>query len=325
MADELPVESVKQKTCILRASIHCEGCKRKVKKILSQVRGVEFVDVDTKQHKVTVTGNVDADTLIKKLVKSGKNAELWPQISEKSENKKEKLKQKEEVDHAEASSTNSDNGKALGASTRVEKANKNPPGSATTPLKAGEETGSGGGDAKQVNAPSIKTSGEIKSEEKKSHETCSSAAAEPPQEAENKEAVEKSKGGGESGTTSSGKKKKKKGKSGNPAASHDVQRGLENEEAGPIPAANQSPPRHHQFPFVPPPSAYAVSYNTAYPTSSYAASYYAAPPPAQAYAYVHPGPEIEPPPLDHELMNPPQPLDSFEMFSDENPNGCFIM
>lgn len=270
--------------------------------------GVEFVDVDTKQHKVTVTGNVDADTLIKKLVKSGKNAELWPQTSDKSGNKKEKQKQKEaEVDHAEASSANSDRGKAP---TTVEK----PPQGSAAPLKAGEEPGSGGGgDAKQVN-------NEIKSEEKRSHESCS-AAAEPPQAPENKEAVEKSNGGGESGTTSSGmKKKKKKGKSGNPAASH----GLENQEAGPTPAANQSPPRNHQFPFVPPP-AYAVSYNTAYPTSSYAASYYGAPPPAHAYAYVHPGREIEAPPLDHELINPPQPLDSFEMFSDENPNGCFIM
>ena len=36
-----------------------------------------MVDIDGEQHKVTVTGTVDSDTLIKKLGRSGKHAEIW--------------------------------------------------------------------------------------------------------------------------------------------------------------------------------------------------------------------------------------------------------
>uniref|UniRef100_A0A803KP18 HMA domain-containing protein n=1 Tax=Chenopodium quinoa TaxID=63459 RepID=A0A803KP18_CHEQI len=71
-------EPLKYKTWVLRVSIHCEGCKRKVKRILHSVEGVYTIDVDTRQHKVVVTGNVDANTLLRKLEKSGKHAELWP-------------------------------------------------------------------------------------------------------------------------------------------------------------------------------------------------------------------------------------------------------
>ncbi|KVH92400.1 Heavy metal-associated domain, HMA, partial [Cynara cardunculus var. scolymus] len=65
-------------TCVLKVNIHCHGCKNKVKKILKKVEGVYSVDVDAEQQKVEVSGNVDSTTLIKKLVKSGKYAELWP-------------------------------------------------------------------------------------------------------------------------------------------------------------------------------------------------------------------------------------------------------
>lgn len=41
--------------------------------------------IDPQQHKVTVTGNVDAHTLIKKLLKIKKRAELWPQISDQKD------------------------------------------------------------------------------------------------------------------------------------------------------------------------------------------------------------------------------------------------
>ncbi|XP_061338041.1 heavy metal-associated isoprenylated plant protein 36-like [Gastrolobium bilobum] len=75
------------KTIPLKVSIHCEGCKRKVKKILQSIDGVYNINIDLKQQKVVVTGNVDGNTLIKKLTKSGKHAELWP---EKADSKKKK-------------------------------------------------------------------------------------------------------------------------------------------------------------------------------------------------------------------------------------------
>ncbi|XP_057498068.1 heavy metal-associated isoprenylated plant protein 32-like [Actinidia eriantha] len=66
-----------QKTCALRVSIHCDGCKQKVRKLLQKIDGVNSTTIDVGQGKVIVTGNVDPAILIKKLVKSGKHAELW--------------------------------------------------------------------------------------------------------------------------------------------------------------------------------------------------------------------------------------------------------
>ncbi|PIN26781.1 Copper chaperone [Handroanthus impetiginosus] len=65
-------------TYVLKVHIHCEGCIQKVKKLLRKIQGVYEVKIDTEENKVTVSGDVDGTTLIKKLVKSGKYAELWP-------------------------------------------------------------------------------------------------------------------------------------------------------------------------------------------------------------------------------------------------------
>ncbi|KAJ6839700.1 heavy metal-associated isoprenylated plant protein 37-like isoform X1 [Iris pallida] len=64
---------------ILKVNIHCDGCKQEVKKLLQRTEGVYTVCIDAEQQKVTVSGNVDPATLIKKLAKSGKHAEFWPQ------------------------------------------------------------------------------------------------------------------------------------------------------------------------------------------------------------------------------------------------------
>lgn len=89
---------MKYQTWFLRVRIHCEGCKKKVKKILQNIDGVYRTEIDPQQQKVTVTGNVDADTLIKKLLKSGKHAELWPEKTEKTEKpgKSKDIKKKNE-------------------------------------------------------------------------------------------------------------------------------------------------------------------------------------------------------------------------------------
>ncbi|CAM8997434.1 unnamed protein product [Rhodiola kirilowii] len=70
-------ELMKVQTCVLRVNIHCDGCKQKVKKTLPKVDGVYSVKIDSDQGKVTVSGNADPATLVKKLTKSGKHAELW--------------------------------------------------------------------------------------------------------------------------------------------------------------------------------------------------------------------------------------------------------
>ncbi|KAK1410767.1 hypothetical protein QVD17_37306 [Tagetes erecta] len=70
---------MKLQTCVLRVNIQCacDGCKQKIKKILNKVDGVYKTSIDLEQGKVTVSGNADPATLIKKLNKSGKHAELW--------------------------------------------------------------------------------------------------------------------------------------------------------------------------------------------------------------------------------------------------------
>ncbi|XP_022934017.1 heavy metal-associated isoprenylated plant protein 36-like isoform X1 [Cucurbita moschata] len=87
---EATSEPFNSKTCLLRVSIHCEGCKRKVIKILHNIHGVHGVEIDRKQQKVTVTTNIDEQTLIKRLIKAGKHAEPWPERIPISKNIKEK-------------------------------------------------------------------------------------------------------------------------------------------------------------------------------------------------------------------------------------------
>lgn len=96
-------EILKAKTWVLKVHIHCEGCKKKVKKVLQSVEGVYTTVVDSAQQKVTVTGNVDSDILIKKLLKSGKHAELWmPEAlghgQEKDKPKKKRVNFEEKAD-----------------------------------------------------------------------------------------------------------------------------------------------------------------------------------------------------------------------------------
>nr|GMD46788.1 heavy metal-associated isoprenylated plant protein 33-like [Ipomoea batatas] len=79
-------ELLKTQTSVLRVNIHCDGCKQKVKKKLQKIEGVYAVKIDVDLGRVTVTGNVDPGTLIKKLVKSGKHAELWSQKGNSNNN-----------------------------------------------------------------------------------------------------------------------------------------------------------------------------------------------------------------------------------------------
>ncbi|KAG6715226.1 hypothetical protein I3842_05G240600 [Carya illinoinensis] len=58
---------LKIQTCVLKVNIHCDG--------------LYLVNIDAEHQKVTVSGSVDASTLIKKLVRAGKYAEPWSQKS----------------------------------------------------------------------------------------------------------------------------------------------------------------------------------------------------------------------------------------------------
>lgn len=96
-AEETPVAALKFETWVLKVFIHCQGCKKKVKKVLQSIDGVYMTEIDAQQHKVTVTGSIEAQTLIKKLEKSGKYVELWPQPEKAVEDSKKKKENKKSV------------------------------------------------------------------------------------------------------------------------------------------------------------------------------------------------------------------------------------
>ncbi|MCH1921694.1 heavy-metal-associated domain-containing protein [Shewanella sp. A3A] len=68
-------------TVEMKVRIDCEGCERKIKKALEDMKGVSSVEVTAKQNKVTVTGYVDAGKVMRRVAyKTGKRVEPWPYV-----------------------------------------------------------------------------------------------------------------------------------------------------------------------------------------------------------------------------------------------------
>ncbi|KAJ7005484.1 heavy metal-associated isoprenylated plant protein 24-like [Populus alba x Populus x berolinensis] len=67
-------------TVALKVRMDCEGCERKVKSVLSGVKGVKSVVVDMKQQKVSVTGNVEPKKVLKAAQSTKKKVEMWPYV-----------------------------------------------------------------------------------------------------------------------------------------------------------------------------------------------------------------------------------------------------
>ncbi|CAK7348163.1 unnamed protein product [Dovyalis caffra] len=85
MAKETEVKKIE-----LKVSVSCcDGCKRKVKKVLQSVEGVLKTEIDPLYPKVTVLGNVNPQILIKRLLKTGKQAELWSSGNQNAGKEKE--------------------------------------------------------------------------------------------------------------------------------------------------------------------------------------------------------------------------------------------
>lgn len=363
-------EPLRYKTWILKVSIHCQGCKKKVHKILTNIPGVYSADIEIRQQKVIVRGNVEAETLLNKLIKSGKNAELWPENPEQKEKikpakPKNKEKQNDPQPNKEAGPGSVNGDKEIKPPEKAEKSQDS--------AKSVDANGRGAGDGELPANPGADTkvgevvgmvsgAGQVGKESKsegKLPETGSASNQSPPPVVlkkvdESEIGGEKSGGGGENGNGG------KKGQSSNktvsdeppsvspPASTTSVHNNggpptSLNHNGGPPPVSipvnhNGGPPRHQEDQYQPllhyytPPSPVnGLSFNMAHPSSSYTASYYTAQPP-NSYAYSHPGSGTEPPyPYLHMERQPQdfysyprQPLDSFEMFSDENPNGCSI-
>ncbi|KAH0994860.1 hypothetical protein GBA52_018724 [Prunus armeniaca] len=257
--EETSQPPLKYKTWVLRVSVHCEGCKKKINKSLKQIEGVYKTEVDTRQQKVTVTGNVEAETLIKKLTKSGKHAELWPDQKPNNSNEKKKGKGKnkekqqsdcegcEESNHGgpggsgdnEKETVKVDVGHAQGSGNKKKNEGGGPAGNKKADdggnmVKPNEGGGApaktgAGGQVKESKPEVVRQGGNLPNHppvaEKKSGGSESDCE------------VEKSGGGGGGGASGSGSKNnKKKGPKGNANAEED-----EGEECGAAPPSTGSP------------------------------------------------------------------------------------
>ncbi|KAJ8766775.1 hypothetical protein K2173_007842 [Erythroxylum novogranatense] len=89
-------KALRCQTLVLKVSIHCQGCTRKVKKVLQGIDGVYSTAIDPQQQRVTVTGIVGVETLIKKLNYKGKYAEIWPQNESKPEKERGRAKNRKQ-------------------------------------------------------------------------------------------------------------------------------------------------------------------------------------------------------------------------------------
>ncbi|KAI0494718.1 hypothetical protein KFK09_024861 [Dendrobium nobile] len=67
-------------TVELRIRMDCDGCELKVKKALSYMKGVQSVEINRKLNKVTVTGYIELNKVLKRVQSTGKKVEIWPYV-----------------------------------------------------------------------------------------------------------------------------------------------------------------------------------------------------------------------------------------------------
>ncbi|KAK3019496.1 hypothetical protein RJ639_003168, partial [Escallonia herrerae] len=65
----------------LKVGLHCEECIKKILKAIKKIEAIETYNVDTQLNKVTVTGNVTTEEVMKALQKIGKQVSNWGEDS----------------------------------------------------------------------------------------------------------------------------------------------------------------------------------------------------------------------------------------------------
>ncbi|KAI5002611.1 hypothetical protein ZWY2020_027261 [Hordeum vulgare] len=154
-------EPVECQVVVLRVSIHCEGCKKKVKKVLLHVDGVFRCDIDARSNRVAVTTStkIDAGILIARLRKSGKLAEPWPEQPKQQQEppppaESQSQETKNQTDDASKPNEAAENA-APAAAAAAEPSNAQPP--APEPEKTTNETPPPAQESKEPNEPKAET------------------------------------------------------------------------------------------------------------------------------------------------------------------------
>uniref|UniRef100_A0ACD5XB57 Uncharacterized protein n=1 Tax=Avena sativa TaxID=4498 RepID=A0ACD5XB57_AVESA len=136
----MAAEPVECQVLVLRVSIHCEGCKKKVKKVLQHVDGVFRCDIDGRRNRVTVTASkkIDAGVLVARLRKSGKLAEPWPEEPKQQEEQPAESQNQDTKNQANDASKPSEAAEKPATDAAAEPSNAQTP--APEPEKTTEET-----------------------------------------------------------------------------------------------------------------------------------------------------------------------------------------
>ncbi|GAA0154121.1 hypothetical protein LIER_37804 [Lithospermum erythrorhizon] len=64
-------------TVVLKVGMSCQGCVGAVQRVLGKMEGVESFDIDLKEQKVTVKGNVQPEAVLQTVSKTGKKTSFW--------------------------------------------------------------------------------------------------------------------------------------------------------------------------------------------------------------------------------------------------------
>nr|GMC95010.1 heavy metal-associated isoprenylated plant protein 21-like [Ipomoea batatas] len=67
-------------TIEIKVKMDCDGCERRVKSAVKNMKGVKSVEVNRKQSRVTVSGFIDPNKVLRKVKSTGKRAEMWPYV-----------------------------------------------------------------------------------------------------------------------------------------------------------------------------------------------------------------------------------------------------
>ncbi|KAL9259838.1 Heavy metal-associated isoprenylated plant protein 20-like protein [Drosera capensis] len=64
----------------IKVKMCCDGCERRVKRSVSGLKGVKSVEVNRKQSRVTVKGQIEPKKILEGVLETGKKAEFWPYV-----------------------------------------------------------------------------------------------------------------------------------------------------------------------------------------------------------------------------------------------------
>ncbi|XP_027365742.1 copper transport protein CCH-like [Abrus precatorius] len=64
-------------TVVLKVGMSCQGCAGAVNRVLGKMEGVESFDIDVKEQKVTIRGNIQPEEVLQAVSKTGKKTSFW--------------------------------------------------------------------------------------------------------------------------------------------------------------------------------------------------------------------------------------------------------